>query len=287
MPGGKLFARGKVRDLYQVNDRLLIVATDRISAFDCVLASAIPDKGRVLTQLSVFWFKFLREVVPTHFITATLEDYPEELRPHREQLAGRSMLVHRTQPLPIECVARGYLAGSAWKDYQETGGICGIKLPAGRRESDALPEPIFTPATKAASGHDVNITFDEMVRRVGGPVAEQLRTLTLRLYRRAADSARTRGLIIADTKLEFGTRGEELLLIDEVLTPDSSRFWALDTYRPGQPQPAFDKQFVRDYLEQSGWNKQPPAPALPPEVIAATRERYLEAYRRLTGEELG
>ncbi|MFQ5817877.1 MAG: phosphoribosylaminoimidazolesuccinocarboxamide synthase [Terriglobia bacterium] len=287
MPGGKLFARGKVRDLYQVNDRLLIVATDRISAFDCVLASAIPDKGRVLTQLSVFWFKFLREVVPTHFITSTLEDYPEELRPHREQLAGRSMLVHRTQPLPIECVARGYLAGSAWKDYQETGGICGIKLPAGRRESDALPEPIFTPATKAASGHDVNITFDEMVRRVGGPVAEQLRTLTLRLYRRAADSARTRGLIIADTKLEFGTRGEELLLIDEVLTPDSSRFWALDTYRPGQPQPAFDKQFVRDYLEQSGWNKQPPAPALPPEVIAATRERYLEAYRRLTGEELG
>lgn len=286
LPGAKLFARGKVRDLYEVNGRLLIVATDRISAFDFVLGSGIPDKGRVLTQLSVFWFRFLGDVVPTHFITASVEDYPEELRRSREQLEGRSMLVHRTQPVPIECVARGYLAGSGWKDYQKTGSVCGIPLPAGLRESEALPEPIFTPATKAASGHDINISFDEMVRRVGARQAEELRSLTLRLYRRAADYARTRGLLIADTKFEFGTRGDELLLIDEVLTPDSSRFWGMDTYQPGRSQPSFDKQFVRDYLEQSGWNKQPPAPALPAEVIQATRERYREAYRRLTGMEL-
>ena len=286
LPGVRFFGRGKVRDLYEVGDRLLIVATDRISAFDCVLASGIPDKGRVLTQLSAFWFEFLQREVPTHFLTAAVDEYPSALHPHREQLQGRSMLVRRTQPVPIECVARGYLAGSGWKDYQNTGQVCGIPLPTGLRESEALPEPIFTPATKATSGHDLNISFDEMVSHVGGPLAERLRALTLALYGRAADYARARGLLIADTKFEFGTRGEELLLIDEALTPDSSRFWAADTYQPGRSQPAFDKQFVRDYLERSGWNKQPPAPALPPEVIESTRARYREAYRRLTGREL-
>ena len=286
LPGFTLVSRGKVRDLYAVDDRLLIVATDRISAFDFILGSEIPDKGRVLTQLSVFWFGQLRDLVETHFLTADANAYPRELQAHRAQLEGRSMLVVKTEPVLLECVARGYLAGSGWKDYQKTGAICGIKLPPGLRESDALPEPLFTPATKAASGHDINISFEEMVERVGGALAEQLRTLTLRIYRRASELARARGLLIADTKFEFGRREARVLLIDEVLTPDSSRFWAADSYRPGQSQPAFDKQFVRDYLERSGWNKQPPAPALPPDVIQATRERYLEAYRRLTGMEL-
>ena len=286
LPGFTLVSRGKVRDLYAVDDRLLIVATDRISAFDFILGSEIPDKGRVLTQLSVFWFGQLRDLVETHFLTADANAYPRELQAHRAQLEGRSMLVVKTEPVLVECVARGYLAGSGWKDYQKTGAICGIKLPPGLRESDALPEPLFTPATKAASGHDINISFEEMVERVGGALAEQLRTLTLRIYRRASELARARGLLIADTKFEFGRREVRVLLIDEVLTPDSSRFWAADSYRPGQSQPAFDKQFVRDYLERSGWNKQPPAPALPPDVIQATRERYLEAYRRLTGMEL-
>ena len=292
LPGFTLVSRGKVRDLYAVDDRLLIVATDRISAFDFILGSEIPDKGRVLTQLSVFWFGQLRDLVETHFLTADANAYPRELQAHRAQLEGRSMLVVKTEPVLVECVARGYLAGSGWKDYQKTGAICGIKLPPGLRESDALPEPLFTPATKAASGHDINISFEEMVERVGGALAEQLRTLTLRIYRRASELARARGLLIADTKFEFGRpaaagrRDGGVLLIDEVLTPDSSRFWAADSYRPGQSQPAFDKQFVRDYLERSGWNKQPPAPALPPDVIQATRERYLEAYRRLTGKEL-
>ena len=279
-------SRGKVRDLYEVDDKLLIVATDRISAFDYILASGIPDKGRVLNQLSVFWFDFLREVAPTHFISARMEDYPAALRTHAEQLEGRSMLVQRTRPVPIECVARGYLAGSGWKEYRQTGAICGIPLPAGLRESEALPEPIFTPATKAATGHDSNISFDETAAEIGRPLAEQLRDLTLDIYRRADGYARSRGLIIADTKFEFGLYDDRVLLIDEALTPDSSRFWAVDTYTPGQPQPAFDKQFVRDYLERSGWNKQPPAPALPPDIIEATRQRYREAYRRLTGREL-
>lgn len=282
----KLFFRGKVRDLYEVNSRLLIVATDRISAFDCVLPTGIPDKGKVLTQVSVFWFKFLRTRVESHFISATPDDYPAALVPHRDDLRGRSMLVERTQPVPIECVVRGYLAGSGWKEYQQTGGVCGIQLPTGYQESDALPEPLFTPATKSTSGHDINISFDEMVARVGGTLAEQLRSLSLGIYRQAANYARTRGIIIADTKFEFGRVGERVLLIDEVLTPDSSRFWDLAHYRPGQSQASFDKQFVRDYLEQRGWNKQPPAPVLPPEVVQATRTRYREAYRRLTGEEL-
>jgi len=286
LPGFALLSRGKVRDLYQVDDQLLIVATDRISAFDFILGSEIPDKGRVLTQLSVFWFEQLRALAETHFLTAEVNAYPRALQAHRAQLEGRSMLVVKTEPVLVECVARGYLAGSGWKDYQQTGAICGIKLPPGLRESDALPEPIFTPATKAASGHDLNISFDEMVARVGGPLAEQLRALTLKIYEHANELARARGLLIADTKFEFGRREGRVLLIDEVLTPDSSRFWAADTYRPGQSQPAFDKQFVRDWLERSGWNKQPPAPALPPDVIQATRARYLEAYRRLTGKEL-
>jgi len=286
LPGFTLLSRGKVRDLYGIDDRLLIVATDRISAFDFILGSEIPDKGRVLTQLSVFWFEQLRGLTETHFLTAEVNAYPRALQAHRAQLEGRSMLVVKTEPVLVECVARGYLAGSGWKDYQQTGAICGIKLPAGLRESDALPEPLFTPATKAASGHDLNISFDEMVARVGGPLAEQLRALTLKIYQRANELARARGLLIADTKFEFGLRDARVLLIDEVLTPDSSRFWAADSYQPGRAQPAFDKQFVRDWLERSGWNKQPPAPALPPDVIQATRERYLEAYRRLTGKEL-
>ena len=286
LPGLSPLSRGKVRDLYAVGDQLLIVATDRISAFDYILASGIPDKGRVLTQLSIFWFEFLREAVPTHFITARLADFPAALRLHADQLDARSMLVHRTQPVLIECVARGCLSGSGWKDYRKTGAVCGIRLPTGLRESEQLPQPIFTPATKASSGHDINISFDEVVAAVGGPRAEELRTLTLRIYQHAADYARSRGLLIADTKFEFGARDGKLLLIDEVLTPDSSRFWAIETYQPGRPQPAFDKQFVRDYLERSGWNKQPPAPALPPDVIQATRDRYREAYRRLTGKDL-
>jgi phosphoribosylaminoimidazole-succinocarboxamide synthase len=286
LPGVPLVGRGKVRDLYDLGDRLLIVATDRISAFDSVLASGIPDKGRVLTQLSVFWFGYLRETVASHFLSASVRDLPAVLTPVQAELEGRSMLVRRTQPLPVECVARGYLSGSGWKDYQQTGSVCGIRLPAGLRESDQLPEPLFTPATKATSGHDVNIAFDEVARQLGGPLAEELRALTLKIYRRAADYARTRGLIIADTKFEFGHDNDELLLIDEVLTPDSSRFWAADTYQPGRSQPSFDKQFVRDYLELSGWSKEPPAPALPADVVLATRERYLEAYRRLTGKEL-
>ncbi len=292
LAGRAPISRGKVRDLYEVGDKLLIVATDRISAFDYILASGIPDKGRVLNQLSIFWFDLLREVVPTHFITARVADYPAALRAYAEQLEGRSMLVHRTRPVPIECVARGYLAGSGWKEYQQTGAVCGIKLPAGLRESDTLPEPIFTPATKATTGHDINISFEETAAQIGRPLAERLRDLTLDIYRRASDYARSRGIIIADTKFEFGLPAQaskyddKVVLIDEVLTPDSSRFWAVDTYAPGQPQPSFDKQFVRDYLERSGWDKQPPAPALPPDIVEATRQRYREAYRRLTGREL-
>jgi len=262
------------------------VATDRTSAFDYILASGIPDKVRVLNQLSIFWFDLLREVVETHFITARLEDYPAELRAYGEQLEGRSMLVHRTRPVPIECVARGYLSGSGWKEYKQTGAVCGIRLPAGLRESDQLPEPIFTPATKATTGHDINISLEEVAAQIGRPLAERLRDLTLEIYRRASDYARSRGIIIADTKFEFGLYQDKVMLIDEVLTPDSSRFWAVDSYAPGRAQPSFDKQFVRDYLEQSGWDKQPPAPALPAEIVEATRQRYREAYRRLTGREL-
>src|SRR5580704_915087 len=283
-PGLKLLGRGKVRDIYDLGDRLLIVATDRLSAFDVVLPTPIPDKGRVLTQLSLFWFEKLAGVVPHHVIEA--KNFGGELARYADALAGRAMLVRRTEPFPIECVVRGYISGSGWKDYQKTGGICGIPLPAGLGESDRLPEPLFTPSTKATTGHDENISFDEVVSRIGGPLAEKLRTLSIEIYRRAAAYAEPRGIILADTKFEFGLVGDELIWIDEALTPDSSRFWPADGYQPGRAQPSYDKQYVRDYLERIGWNKQPPGPNLPPEVVDATRAKYREAYRQLTGHEL-
>jgi phosphoribosylaminoimidazole-succinocarboxamide synthase len=283
-PGLKLHGRGKVRDIYDLGDRLLIVATDRLSAFDVVLPTPIPDKGRVLTQLSMFWFEKLAHVVPHHVLA--VKDFTGVLAPYAAQLNGRTMLVRRTEPVPIECVVRGYISGSGWKDYQRTGGICGIPLPAGLRESDKLPEPIFTPSTKATTGHDENISFEETVSRIGRPLAEKLRETSLTLYQRAAEHAAERGIIIADTKFEFGLLGGELIWIDEALTPDSSRFWPADQYSPGSTQPSFDKQYVRDYLERIGWNKQPPAPALPPDVVANTRDKYRESYQRITGHAL-
>ena len=282
-----LYARGKVRDLYSVGDQLLLVATDRISAFDHVLATGIPGKGKVLTQLSLFWFNFLRDTVPNHLITADVDQYPQELAAHRDELEGRSMLVKRAQMFPVECVVRGYLSGSGWKDYQATGAVCGIRLPSSLRESDRLPEPLFTPASKSQDGeHDINISFDEMIARVGAHNAERLRSLTLAIYKKASAYAEQRGLILADTKFEFGTAAEGIILADEVLTPDSSRFWPRDQYSPGGPQSSFDKQFVRDYLESIRWNKQAPAPALPAEVVSRTQEKYLEAFRLLTGSPL-
>jgi phosphoribosylaminoimidazole-succinocarboxamide synthase len=282
--GLRLRARGKVRDIYEVGDELLIVATDRLSAFDVVLPTPIPDKGRVLTQLSLFWFDKLASIVPNHVISAT--NFGGPLAVYADALNGRAMLVRRTEPVPIECVVRGYLSGSGWKDYQKTGSVCGIALPAGLRESDRLPEPIFTPSTKATSGHDENISFDETVTRIGRPLAEKLRDTSLAIYERAAEFASARGIIIADTKFEFGLIGDELIWIDEALTPDSSRFWPGNQYMPGTPQPSFDKQYVRDYLEKIGWNKQPPAPELPADVVAATRDKYREAYQRVTGHAL-
>jgi len=283
----ELYASGKVRDLYRVdNERLLFVATDRISAFDYVLASGIPNKGRVLTQLSLFWFEFLRDVVPNHLVSADVDRYPAHLRCYAEQLQGRSMLVVRADMIAIECVVRGYLSGSGWAEYQNSGKVCGIELPGGLRESDMLPEPIFTPAVKASSGHDENISFEEMAQRAGPKLSEQLRELSLEIYRKAAEHAAARGIIIADTKFEFGRAARGLVLADEVLTPDSSRFWPANRYQPGRRQESFDKQFVRDYLEKIRWNKQPPAPALPAEVVRETSEKYREAYRRLTGHDL-
>lgn len=280
--------RGKVRDVYPVgDDRLLIVATDRISAFDFVLGSPIPGKGVVLTQLSLFWFDFLKDVVPNHLISSNVDEYPEELQKHREIIEGRSMLVHRARMVEVECVARGYISGSGWKDYQRTGAICGISLPSGLQESSQLPEPIFTPATKAQDGaHDENISYETVVQEIGEPLSKQLKDLTLEIYSKASDYARTRGIILADTKFEFGFVGDELVLGDEVLTPDSSRFWPADQYSPGGAQPSYDKQFVRDYLESIHWNKQAPAPALPEDVIHRTLEKYTEAYRLLTGKTL-
>jgi phosphoribosylaminoimidazole-succinocarboxamide synthase len=279
-------ARGKVRDVYTVDDRLLIVATDRISAFDYILPTGIPDKGRVLTQLSIFWFDFLCDVTPTHFLTADVDQYPAPLPGFRDQLEGRSMLVKRAKMVEIECVARGYISGSGWKEYKQQGTVCGIKLPAGLKESDKLPEPIFTPATKAQTGHDENVSFEHVVGLIGEDLAGRLRDLTLEIYSRAARYAETKGIIIADTKFEFGFVGDQLVLGDEVLTPDSSRFWPAETYKPGGAQFSFDKQFVRDYLESIRWNKQPPAPPLPEEVAAKTGEKYREAYRILTGRAL-
>ena len=279
--------QGKVRDIYEFGDHLLLVATDRISAFDYVLGSGIPDKGKVLTQLSEFWFEQTRDIVVNHLITTDVRQYPAELQGDAEMLAGRSMLVQKTNPIPIECVARGYLSGSGWKDYRATGTVCGVPLPPGLRESDRLPAPIFTPATKATSGHDINISQVEAGRIIGDQLIVTLRELTLQLYAFGAAHAEARGIILADTKFEFGLAGDgRIVLIDEVMTPDSSRYWPKDQCRPGGPQPSFDKQYVRDYLEQINWNKQPPVPSLPEDVVMRTRDKYLEAFRRLTGKEV-
>ena len=296
LPGLTLARRGKVRDVYDLGDTLLIVATDRISAFDYVLGSGIPDKGKVLTQLSAFWFERLAEIVPHHLLSINVDDFPAETEPHHDVLRGRSMWVRKTNPLPVECVARGYLSGSGLKDYQKTGAVCGITLPPGLVDSSPLPEPIFTPATKAETGHDENISEAEAAKILGAELVEELKTLTLELYSQGVEHAATCGIIIADTKFEFGLapyssgvakEGQpELVLIDEVLTPDSSRFWPKALYEPGRSQPSYDKQFVRDYLEEIKWNKQPPVPTLPDEVVAKTREKYLEAYRVLTGRDL-
>jgi phosphoribosylaminoimidazole-succinocarboxamide synthase len=283
----ELYASGKVRDVYRVdNEHLLFVATDRISAFDYVLASGIPHKGRVLTQLSLFWFDFLKDVTQNHLVTANVSDYPAHLQKYRNHLSGRSMLVVKADMIAIECVVRGYISGSAWKEYKQDGTVCGIKLPAGLKESDKLPEPIFTPATKALSGHDENISFEEMVKRAGPELSKKLRTLSLEIYTKAAEYAAGRGIIIADTKFEFGNTPKGLVLGDEVLTPDSSRFWPAEKYQPGRAQDSYDKQYVRDYLEEIRWNKQPPAPALPENVVERTSEKYTEAYRLLTGRTL-
>jgi phosphoribosylaminoimidazole-succinocarboxamide synthase len=287
LPGVKLFSRGKVRDVYEVSgERLLVVATDRLSAFDVVMSEGIPDKGRVLTQLSCFWFNFFRRIIPHHFISARMADYPKELKPFSDQLRGRSMLVEKAKPFPIECVVRGYLAGSGWKSYKATRTVCGVKLPAGLRESSKLEQPIFTPATKAAEGHDENIDWNETVRIIGLPNAEKVRQYSLTLYEKARDYADSRGILLADTKFEFGKVGEKIILIDEVLTPDSSRFWPKAGYEPGRSQPSFDKQFVRDYLESVHFNKKPPPPQLPDEVVKKTSEKYREAFRLLTGHNL-
>jgi phosphoribosylaminoimidazole-succinocarboxamide synthase len=277
-------ARGKVRDIYDLGDQLLIVATDRLSAFDVVMATPIPDKGRVLTQLSLFWFDLLKGVIPNHILSST--QFPAPFDRYAEDLAGRSMVVRKTKPLPVECVARGYLSGSGWKEYQATSTICGVPLPPGLIESDKLPEPIFTPATKAASGHDENIPFERAADMIGKELAEKVRDTTLELYRRASAYALPRGILLADTKFEFGLLNDELIWIDEALTPDSSRFWPASQYKPGGAQPSFDKQYVRDYLERIQWPKSPPGPELPPDVVAATRDKYREAYRILAGREL-
>ncbi|MGA8152949.1 MAG: phosphoribosylaminoimidazolesuccinocarboxamide synthase [Terriglobales bacterium] len=287
IPNLELHASGKVRDVYQLDrEHLLFVATDRISAFDYVLATGIPHKGRVLTQISLFWFGFLRELVPNHLVTADVKHYPAAAQDYADQLVGRSMMVLRAEMVPVECVVRGYISGSAWKEYKTTGKVCGIELPKGLRESDKLPQPIFTPATKATSGHDENIPFEEMERIVGSARSQELRDISLKIYTQASNYARQKGIIIADTKFEFGITPLGITLADEVLTPDSSRFWPADKYQPGRAQESYDKQYVRDYLEEIRWNKQPPAPALPPEVARKTSEKYLEAYRQLTGREL-
>lgn len=286
LPGVKLFSRGKVRDVYELGDKLLVVATDRLSAFDVVMREGILDKGRVLTQLSCFWFNLIQDEFRHHFISANVADYPAELRPFADQLEGRSMLVEKAQTFPIECVVRGYLVGSGWKEYRAQGSVCGIKLPAGLQEASRLETPIFTPSTKATTGHDENITWEETVARIGTVAAEMLRKLSLDLYRKGRDFAEGRGIIIADTKFEWGLKDGQIILIDEVLTPDSSRFWPQSEYAPGKSQPSFDKQFVRDYLETLKWNKQLPPPALPLEVVEKTSEKYREAYRLLTGSSL-
>jgi len=283
-PGIKPAARGKVRDIYDLGDKLLIVATDRLSAFDVVMPTPIPDKGKVLTQISLFWFDLLKDIVPNHVLSST--EFPAPYDKFRDQLTGRAMLVKKTQPLPIECVVRGYLSGSGWKEYQSTGKVCGIALRSGLVESDKLPEPIFTPATKAASGHDENIPFERAAEMIGDPLAEKVRAISIDIFNRASAYAAARGIILADTKFEFGLLQNELIWIDEALTPDSSRFWPAAQYKPGRAQPSFDKQFVRDYLERIRWPKTPPGPELSPDVVASTRAKYREAYRILVGHEL-
>jgi len=287
LPGLRKLKSGKVREMFDLDDSLLLVATDRISAFDCIMPNGIPRKGEVLTQISYFWFDRTSAFQPNHLLSRPNDPWPPRLQPYAAQLARRSMIVKKARPLAVECVVRGYLAGSGWKEYRDQQTICGIKLPPGLKESSELPAPIFTPATKAASGHDENIPFAQAARMVGAEIAEQARAASLKIYRFARDYARRRGIIIADTKFEFGLLDGKLILIDEILTPDSSRFWPADQYQPGQGQPSFDKQFVRDYLETLDWNKTPPAPLLPPDVVARTQAKYLEAYERLTGQKLG
>ena len=286
LPGIPKVGQGKVRELFEVDGHLLMVATDRISAFDVILPNAIPHKGKVLTQLSAFWFERLEGMVAHHLVSVQVDEFPAPLQPFREELAGRSMLVRKCTPLPIECVVRGYLAGSGWAEYRQSETICGSRLPSGLVESAELPEPIFTPATKATNGHDENISFDRAAQIIGAELAEQVRDLSLRIYNRAREYALEKGIIICDTKFEFGMEGSRLLLIDEVLTPDSSRFWPADEFEPGKSQPSFDKQFIRDYLETLDWDKAPPGPELPSSIVEATSQRYLEAYRLLTGKNL-
>jgi phosphoribosylaminoimidazole-succinocarboxamide synthase len=282
-----LKGRGKVRDIYDLGDRLLIVATDRISAFDVVMPNPIPDKGRILTQLSNFWFDLTKDIVPNHILSTEVEDYPKECQPYQEMLRSRSMLVVKAEVLPVECVVRGYLSGSGWEEYRKTGEVCGVKLPKGLRESSKLEEPIFTPATKAEMGfHDENITFGKVEKTIGKDLARKVRSITMAIYKKARDFAEARGILIADTKMEFGVEAKKLILIDELLTPDSSRFWPKDEYQPGGPQKSFDKQFLRDYLLSIRWDKNPPAPPLPEEIVNKTREKYLEAYERLVGKPL-
>jgi phosphoribosylaminoimidazole-succinocarboxamide synthase len=286
LEGVRLLARGKVRDIYDLGDSLLFIATDRISAFDYIMPTGIPDKGKVLTQISLFWFRMMEDLIPHHVLATDVRDYPPVLEEHAEMLRDRSMLVRKLEMFPVECVARGYLAGSGWKEYRQQGTVCGLPLPEGLQQADGLPETIFTPATKAESGHDENIPFETMVEMVGREDAERLRELTVAIYERGARYARSRGILLADTKFEFGRAGGELVLADEVLTPDSSRFWDVESYRPGISPPSYDKQYLRDYLEKIGWEKQPPVPVLPDEIVAGIRDRYLEIYRKLTGGSL-
>jgi len=284
LPGLKLFNRGKIRDIYDLGDKLLLVASDRISAFDVILPTLIPNKGKILTRLSEFWFGIMKDIVPHHLITTRVEEFPAACQPHKTELEGRSMLVKKSLPAPVECIVRGYLVGSGWKDYQQSGAVCGIPLPQGLVEASRLDQPIFTPSTKAPVGaHDVNITFEEMAAKIGSKRAEKMRDVTIAIYARAREFAETKGILIADTKLEFGIEGDDIMLIDEVLTPDSSRFWPADGYKPGKTPDSFDKQFVRDYLLSLPWDMKSPPPALPPEIVKKTQEKYAEALRRLTG----
>ena len=283
-PDLNLLKKGKVRDIYDLDDSLLMVTTDRLSAFDVVMPDSIPDKGKILTQISLFWFEVMKPLVPNHLISSNVDDYPSSCKPYAEDLRGRSMLVKKTEPLPIECVVRGYISGSGWKSYQETGDICGIKLPEGLKESDKLPEPIFTPSTKAEIGlHDINIDFEEAVKKIGRTLADKVKEFSLEIYKKGAEFADKKGIIIADTKFEFGLNENEIILIDEVLTPDSSRFWPKETYKPGGPQKSFDKQYLRDYLISINYNRKPPGPSLPADVIRNTRNKYMEALKLLTG----